>query len=78
MTKPDIVDAANPRHKLAWERFAEFAGIEQITYVDHGNTESYHMIKDGRTFVLSAECNRVDGGFASIKEPANPLPKKVT
>lgn len=63
MAKPTVKNAANPRHQAAWEKFAIFAGIDEISYVDHGNGEDYILRKGNETTTLKVRGNRFDGGF---------------
>ena len=44
-----------------------FVGADSIEYMDLDNGEDYVLKKDGKTLIIKARHNSVDGGFLAIE-----------
>ena len=63
-----IINAACQKHREQMQRLAEFAGLDEIRYVDHGNKEDYFLVKGDKKLTLTVAGNQYDGGFLCVSE----------
>ena len=64
--EPQVIGAASVAHRAQMRLLAEFAGADSIAYADLGNGEGYTLVKGGRSLVIKARGNKVDGGFLAV------------
>lgn len=62
-----IIGADSAPHEKQMRRLAEFCGLDEIRYVNHGNKEEYVLSKSGVEQKIFACGNRYDGGFLVVE-----------
>ena len=61
-----IVNPASTRHSTQMETLAKFCGLDEIEYIDNGESETYILKKGVKTLKIDAAYNRADGGFLCV------------
>ena len=66
MSDSKIIGAGSEAHYKQLETLREFCGADSIRYEDLGNMENHFLEKNGKTLLIKACYNKVDGGFLSV------------